>query len=364
MRGTGRAVRGPLGQEAIRNRGAFPLGRGARIGGRCAPYPPFAVDEPLSLSASYAIAPTRLWKITVGVWELRLTASQGDRARLDSVPSTTKISPKSRQEDRPALTRLVGRKRLIAAGVLGVVMVLVLVILIPVLVNSAGTSAHYEMLGTCRMVCDPYGTKSPTSTATADTVRDNSLIQSLPTFIQGPKGEPGRPGKVGPRGPPGEPGLPGPAGPPGERGKPGEPGLPGSPGSNVAAGAISAATYSTVPKIAFYAGLKKQHEGYELLKFDDVVTNLGNHYDPTTGKFTCSIPGIYFFTYHVLMRGGDGTSMWADLCKNQQVRASAIAQDADQNYDYASNSAVLHLEPGDEVYIKLDGGKAHGGNNN
>lgn len=47
-----------------------------------------------------------------------------------------------------------------------------------------------------------------------------------------------------------------------------------------------------------------------------------------------------------------------------QVRASAIAQDADQNYDYASNSAVLHLEPGDEVYIKLDGGKAHGGNNN
>uniref|UniRef100_A0A2I3GW80 Complement C1q like 3 n=1 Tax=Nomascus leucogenys TaxID=61853 RepID=A0A2I3GW80_NOMLE len=194
-------------------------------------------------------------------------------------------------------------------------MVLLLVILIPVLVSSAGTSAHYEMLGTCRMVCDPYGgTKAP-STA------------SLPTFIQG---------------------LPGP---------------PGAPGLN-AAGAISAATYSTVPKIAFYAGLKRQHEGYEVLKFDDVVTNLGNHYDPTTGKFTCSIPGIYFFTYHVLMRGGDGTSMWADLCKNNQVRASAIAQDADQNYDYASNSVVLHLEPGDEVYIKLDGGKAHGGNNN
>ncbi|KAM8967343.1 complement C1q-like protein 3 isoform 1-T1 [Pelodytes ibericus] len=251
-------------------------------------------------------------------------------------------------------------------------MVLLLVILIPVLVNSAGTSAHYEMLGTCRMVCDPYGTKPP-STATAETVRDHSLLQSLPTFIQGPKGEPGRPGKAGPRGPPGEPGPPGPMGPPGDKGEAGRPGLPGPPGAPGlnAAGAISAATYSTVPKIAFYAGLKRQHEGYELLKFDDVVTNLGNHYDPTTGKFTCSIPGIYFFTYHVLMRGGDGTSMWADLCKNNQcrnlrerVRASAIAQDADQNYDYASNSVVLHLEPGDEVYIKLDGGKAHGGNNN
>lgn len=48
----------------------------------------------------------------------------------------------------------------------------------------------------------------------------------------------------------------------------------------------------------------------------------------------------------------------------EQVRASAIAQDADQNYDYASNSVVLHLDSGDEIYIKLDGGKAHGGNNN
>ncbi|DAA23619.1 TPA: complement component 1, q subcomponent-like 1-like isoform 2 [Bos taurus] len=218
-------------------------------------------------------------------------------------------------------------------------MVLLLVILIPVLVSSAGTSAHYEMLGTCRMVCDPYGgTKAPSTAATPD----RGLMQSLPTFIQGPMGPPGEKGE------PGRQGLPGP---------------PGAPGLN-AAGAISAATYSTVPKIAFYAGLKRQHEGYEVLKFDDVVTNLGNHYDPTTGKFTCSIPGIYFFTYHVLMRGGDGTSMWADLCKNNQVRASAIAQDADQNYDYASNSVVLHLEPGDEVYIKLDGGKAHGGNNN
>lgn len=232
---------------------------------------------------------------------------------------TSKIPPKNRPADHAALTRLVARKRLLAAGVLGVVMVLLLVILIPVLVSSAGGAAHYEMLGSCRMVCDPYSTRSPSSTAPADAPPDNALVQSLPTFIQGPKGEPGRPGKTGSRGLPGEPGPPGPPGERGEPGRAGAPGPPGPPGPS-STGAISAATYSTVPKIAFYAGLKKQHEGYELLKFDDVVTNLGNHYDPTTGKFTCSIPGIYFFSYHVLMRGGDGTSMWADLCKNNQVK--------------------------------------------
>ncbi|XP_036408904.1 C1q-related factor-like [Megalops cyprinoides] len=245
-------------------------------------------------------------------------------------------------------------------------LVLVLVVLIPVLVSSVGTDAgHYEMLGTCRMVCDPYLNKGTTTSASsiraeAEALSDHSNMPPPSTLVQGPQGKPGRPGKPGPPGPPGEPGPPGPMGPPGERGDPGRTGIMGIGGN----GAISTATYTTIPRVAFYAGLKNPHEGYEILKFDDVVTNMGNNYDGISGKFICSIPGTYFFIYHVLMRGGDGTSMWADLCKNGQVRASAIAQDADQNYDYASNSVILHLDAGDEVYIKLDGGKAHGGNNN
>uniref|UniRef100_A0A3Q1I9V0 C1q domain-containing protein n=1 Tax=Anabas testudineus TaxID=64144 RepID=A0A3Q1I9V0_ANATE len=229
---------------------------------------------------------------------------------------------------------------------------LILAIAVPLLLlRSSETSAHYyEMMGTCRMVCDPYSPKPGGATA-MEVIQNLNSVAPQPPMAQGSRGEPGRPGKPGPRGPPGEPGPPGPRGPPGERGaENGE-----TDGGN--------STISSL-RIAFYVGLKNPHEGYEVLKFDDVITNLGNQYDHNTGKFTCHVPGIYFFTYHVLMRGGDGTSMWADLCKNGQVRASAIAQDADQNYDYASNSAVLHLDSGDEVYVKLDGGKAHGGNNN
>ncbi|KAL4660511.1 C1q-related factor-like [Arapaima gigas] len=258
----------------------------------------------------------------------------------------------------------IGRKTLVAAAV-GVMLVLVLVVLIPVLVSSVGNDAsHYEMLGTCRMVCDPYLNKGTTTSASiraeAEALSDHSIVPPPSTLLQGPQGKPGRPGKPGPPGPPGEPGPPGPMGPPGEKGDVGRIGTIGLGGNGV----ISTATYTTMPRVAFYAGLKNPHEGYEILKFDDVVTNLGNNYDGISGKFICNIPGTYFFIYHVLMRGGDGTSMWADLCKNGQVRASAIAQDADQNYDYASNSVILHLDAGDEVYIKLDGGKAHGGNNN
>ncbi|XP_074117149.1 C1q-related factor isoform X2 [Sminthopsis crassicaudata] len=200
-------------------------------------------------------------------------------------------------------------------------MLLVLVVLIPVLVSSGGPDGHYEMLGTCRMVCDPYPARAPGSTTAArpdgEPLSEHSGAPPPSTLVQGPQGKPGRAGKPGPPGPPGDPGPPGPVGPPGDKGEPGKPGPPGLPGPG-GNGAISTATYTTVPRVAFYAGLKNPHEGYEILKFDDVVTNLGNNYDAASGKFTCNIPGTYFFTYHVLMRGGDGTSMWADLCKNGQ----------------------------------------------
>ncbi|CAL1598846.1 unnamed protein product [Knipowitschia caucasica] len=248
-------------------------------------------------------------------------------------------------------------------------LLLAAVIAVPLLtLRSTESSAHYyEMTGTCRMVCDPYSGKPGAKSGATAMKQSHALPQ--PPLTAGTRGEPGRPGKSGSRGPPGEagpPGPPGPRGPPGDRGhnKLSAPTL--TTGSTGATDTTDTDRNSSANplRIAFYVGLKNPHEGYEVLKFDDVITNLGNQYDASTGKFTCQVSGMYFFTYHVLMRGGDGTSMWADLCKNGQVRASAIAQDADQNYDYASNTALLRLDSGDEVYVKLDGGKAHGGNNN
>jgi len=211
------------------------------------------------------------------------------------------------------------------------------IIVLPlVLLQSPGSSArYYEMMGTCRMVCDPYGSDPPRpaagSTATALLPRDaNGIPPPPPPMAHGSRGGaggPGRAGKPGPRGPRGEPGPPGPRGPPGDRGDGGgSVGLGHPPAASSvqdaigsASGNASASQLAAGFKVAFYVGLKNPHEGYEVLRFDDVITNLGSQYDARTGKFTCQASGVYFFTYHVLMRGGDGTSMWADLCKNGQV---------------------------------------------
>ncbi|CAK6956694.1 hypothetical protein L3Q82_010302 [Scomber scombrus] len=302
--------------------------------------------------------------------------------QVGALPAVTISTPESSTLAAQPLPRLsIGRKTLVLAAV-GVMLVLVLVVLIPVLVSSVGTggiddsASHYEMLGTCRMVCDPFPSTGTTGTGvhpgtdTATTglqvdneagLSDHSIGPPLPTYsAHGSHGKSGRPGKPGPPGPPGEPGPPGPKGPPGDSVDIVRTGILGLGGK----GAVSTTTYNTTPRVAFYAGLRNPQEGYDILRFDDVVTNIGGNYEGATGKFTCKIPGTYFFIYNVLMRGGDGTSMWADLIKNGLVRASAIAQDQDQSYDYASNSVILHLDAGDEVFIKLDGGKAHGGNSN
>lgn len=126
--------------------------------------------------------------------------SAGARPR----PTAGTIAPTARPSG-PALPRLrAGRKTLLAAAA-GVVMLLVLVVLIPVLVSSGGPDGHYEMLGTCRMVCDPYPARGPGAGARPDG-GDALSEQSGPTpppstLVQGPQGKPGRTGKPGPLGP-------------------------------------------------------------------------------------------------------------------------------------------------------------------
>ncbi|KAG7259341.1 hypothetical protein CRUP_026641 [Coryphaenoides rupestris] len=195
-----------------------------------------------------------------------------------------------------ATSRLSRRRRVIGVAV-GVATVLVLLVAVPLLVHvikGGVAGGRYERPGRCKMVCDPYTT---------------SLAGREPAAVSPPPRDSssGRRSKSlrGPQGPPGEPGEPGPRGPPGLRGPP-------RPGP----GGYDPSLYG--PKVAFYAGLRRGHEGHEVLRFDDVVTNVGNYYEPTTGKFTSPLPGVYYFTYHVLMRGGGGTSMWADLKKNGQ----------------------------------------------
>ncbi|XP_061877949.1 complement C1q and tumor necrosis factor-related protein 9A [Entelurus aequoreus] len=164
--------------------------------------------------------------------------------------------------------------------------------------------------------------------------------------IQGPVGPPGR------QGPQGDMGVPGHKGALGHRGETGSPGDLGDKGEKGDACVLS--------KSAFSVGLTAQSKlppAHTPVRFDKIIYNRQNHYDPQTGRFTCSVPGAYFFTYHITVFSRNAK---VALVKNgaKVVHTSDHYQSSE---DQAAGGAVLHLEAGDKVWLQVVGGELFNG---
>ncbi|XP_015421136.1 PREDICTED: complement C1q tumor necrosis factor-related protein 2 isoform X2 [Myotis davidii] len=158
----------------------------------------------------------------------------------------------------------------------------------------------------------------------------------------GPKGKAGAIGKAGPRGPKGVSGAPGKHGTPGKKGpkgKKGEPGLPGpcSCGSGQARSAFSVAVTKSYPRERLP------------IKFDKILMNEGGHYNASSGKFICSVPGIYYFTYDITLAN---KHLAIGLVHNGQYRIRTFDANTG-NHDVASGSTILALKQGDEVWLQI-----------
>ncbi|NWX67513.1 CO8A2 protein, partial [Alca torda] len=165
---------------------------------------------------------------------------------------------------------------------------------------------------------------------------------------QGLNGFAGKPGVPGERGLPGSQGPPGPTGP---KGEPGFIGLPGKP--QYGRGELSA---RIAP--AFTAILTSPFPASGMpVKFDRTLYNGHNGYNPVTGIFTCPISGIYYFAYHVHVKG---TNVWVALYKNN-VPATYTYDEYKKGYlDQASGSAVLELKENDQVWVQMPSDQANG----
>lgn len=168
--------------------------------------------------------------------------------------------------------------------------------------------------------------------------------------IKGEKGLPGLAGdhgEFGEKGNPGIPGNPGKVGPKGPAGPKGSPGLPGAPGPKGESG-----DYKATQKVAFSAK-RTTHSSPrrdQPIRFDHLITNTNNNYEPRNGKFTCRVPGLYYFTYHVSSRG--------NLCINL-LRGRESPQKVLTFCDYVTNvfqvttgGVVLKLEMGETVFLQ------------
>ncbi|XP_008057448.1 otolin-1 [Carlito syrichta] len=165
----------------------------------------------------------------------------------------------------------------------------------------------------------------------------------------GPPGARGDPGVKGERGEAGPPGLPGPAGPKGELGSKGVRGPIGKKGSRGFKGSKGEA--AGVPRAAFSAALSKPFPPpYTPIRFDRLLYNDQGSYSPATGKFNCTIPGAYVFSYHVTVKGRPARISLVARNKRQfKSRETLYGQEIDQ----ASLLIILKLSAGDQVWLEV-----------
>ncbi|NXG50913.1 OTOL1 protein, partial [Psilopogon haemacephalus] len=160
---------------------------------------------------------------------------------------------------------------------------------------------------------------------------------------QGEKGEQGQKGEKGDTGPEGATGPKGVAGSKGSRGPPGKKGSRGPKGTRGAA--------PKLPRSAFSAGLSKPFPPPNVpIRFDRVLYDERQDYNPATGKFNCSVPGLYIFAYHLTVRGRPArVSLVARGRRVTKARETLHGQEIDQ----ASFLTLLKLGLGDQVWLEV-----------
>ena len=81
----------------------------------------------------------------------------------------------------------------------------------------------------------------------------------------------------------------------------------------------------------------------DILVFPHVITNNGNGYDPSTGKFTASKKGTYVFSVNVISYGSN--TVYLDIV-HSGVSKSRTMSHGSASYQTGTNMAVLTWKRG------------------
>ncbi|XP_048766600.2 complement C1q-like protein 2 [Ostrea edulis] len=92
-----------------------------------------------------------------------------------------------------------------------------------------------------------------------------------------------------------------------------------------------------------------------ILKFDKVITNLGNHYNPTDGIFIAPVHGLYMFhwTMHCYHSGSSScsTSLRVNNAKKGQIYSG---ENASSYHHTGSNTVIVEVQAGNHVWIQTE----------
>ena len=87
----------------------------------------------------------------------------------------------------------------------------------------------------------------------------------------------------------------------------------------------------------------------DAIKFNDVSINVGNGYNPGTGKFTAPVDGIYLISFSYLQ--ANGYTSHVQLIKDGAVYTELHANH--KNHDQLSKTVLIQLKKGQNIWVRL-----------
>lgn len=100
----------------------------------------------------------------------------------------------------------------------------------------------------------------------------------------------------------------------------------------------------------------------QTLKFDSILTNLGNAYDARTGVFTAPLPGLYTF-FLVAMSPDETSYLILAIVKNGVQLDQVYGNGRSDPEDQGSTQITIHLAAGEMVWVQQVSGEGVRGSN-
>ncbi|KAI9546265.1 Cerebellin-1 [Dissostichus eleginoides] len=147
-----------------------------------------------------------------------------------------------------------------------------------------------------------------------------------------------------------------------------------TPSAEPSGNALGMSVRSGSGRVAFSAIRNTNHEPSEMsnrtmtIYFDQILVNVGGHFDPARSIFVAPRKGVYSFSFHVVKVYNRQTiqvrtlkGKVVSLVLNGWPVISAFAGDQDVTREAATNAGLVIMERGDKTYLKLERGNLMGG---
>ncbi|XP_047225459.1 cerebellin 12 [Girardinichthys multiradiatus] len=139
-----------------------------------------------------------------------------------------------------------------------------------------------------------------------------------------------------------------------------------TPSSEPAGSALGMSVRSGSGRVAFSASRQTNHEPTDMsnrtmiIYFDNILVNVGTHFDQESSVFVAPRRGVYSFNFHVV-KAYNRQTIQVSLMVNSWPMISAFAGDQDVTREAATNAGLVILEKGDKAYLRLERGNLMGG---